>query len=788
MGVAALELESGTSLYVGEFSESAFGIWFGEWIQAIDKSGQVSIILAPGVRSIERLVNAAVYQGTKEIFTVAKSFFSRQGGMERLQRTAILSDEHITRSLVSKISALFHGAINGLFSFMEAEYGLAPHSQSLAVLPLESKRCMDLVDHDSLESLHVFSGISDGHGKRGVPSLFHMLNGTRTKAGAKLLRGNLMQPPCDVSVIRHRQDAVEELVKNQQGLFEIARALQGLSYDTDKLLSSFSLDEDGRLHGAGKRIAQLAAGCIGLKEYCDSMALLRDAMVPFQSHVFVSLKSTLDECVTTRLSELLLSLFDESVFEAVSKKGSFISKSQQIFALKKGHSLLDLYRGTFSTATEGVHALAQKFKTGYPQACRRLSVKYSDARGFYFSMPVTDATTVPAHAGRIIDQGEEQQDTMNGNGLPPGMVLLVQKGSNIQATCDELNALNTRISEAAKECLKITESILVENCGNVVENHLEALGDLNDSVAEIDMLVSFAMTASQKDGYIRPIVTEYGPLIIQSGRHPLLAARISDYVGNDTWLAEDTSVCILHGPNLAGKSTYLRQNGLLTIMAQIGSFVPASFMCLTPFKNVSLIKEIPAAIGPSTYEAQMTQVVRALDRLSSKSLVLVDELCSISSSLHGIALSWAICEELICSGCYAIVATHITELLNLNQLYPQVSLSTFQRKNDDEQNSNNHHKLRKGKFAQNQHYGIDLAETLGFPANVVQSARDISEHMEKHVSRNVNVENIPGLKRERSLLKACSKISCVKELYSNGTLTDQEMYETLMSIKKSLFL
>jgi DNA mismatch repair protein MSH4 len=786
VGVAAIELESGTSLNVGEFSESAFCIWFGEWIHSIDKDGNVSIIIDLGARSIERLLNAVVYEGTKEVFTVAKSFFSHQRGMERLQRAVDVSDDNVTRFIVSKTPALYHGAINALFSFMEAEYGLAPHSQSLAVLHLESKACMDLIDQDSLESLNVFCAIPDGHGKRGVPSLFQMLNGTRTKAGAKLLRGNLKQPPCDVSVIRQRQDAVEELIKNQQGLFEIVRALQGLSNDTDKLLSSFSLDEDGRVHGTGKRIAQLTDGCIGLKEYCDSIALLRDIVGPFQSHVFVSLKSTLNECVTARLSELLLSLFDESVFEAVSKKGSFISKTQQIFALKKGHSLLDLYRATFSTATEGVHALAQRFKTEYPRECRRLSVKYSEARGFYFNVPVIESDIVPAYPGMMIDQ--EEEDAMNTNGLPPGMVLLVQKGRNIQATCDELNALNMRISEASKECLHITESILVENCGNVVENHLESLGALNDSIGEIDMLVSFALMASQKDDYVRPIVTEYGPLIIQNGRHPLLETRIRDYVGNDTWLAEDTSLCILHGPNLAGKSTYLRQTGLLSIMAQIGSYVPASFMCLTPFKNVSLIKEIPAAIGPSTYEAQMTQVTRALDRLSSKSLVLVDELCNTSSSLHGIALSWAICEELICSGCYAIVATHITELLNLHQLYPQVSLCTFEQYVDDETNSNNHHKLRKGKFAENQHYGIDLAERLGFPANIIQSARDIADHMEKHVSRNVNVESIPGLKRERSLLKACSKISCVKELYTNGTLGEHEMYETLMSIKKSLFM
>lgn len=527
------------------------------------------------------------------------------------------------------------------------------------------------------------------------------------------------------------------------------------------------------------KVTRLTLGFLGLKTFSESLQVLRNAVDSFRSEVFRKFKDTMDQAGGDELLELFGSLFSENL---TTQKAAFMSRSQQIFALKSGHPLLDVYRKTFCDATQGVHDLANVCKVQNPRDFANLSVRYAEQRGFFFHVPI------PRGKPNVFLENY-QGDTRNA--LPQGFVVLVDQGKAVQCTCDELNALNMRIATAAKDCIAITESILDEKCGYIVENVLSQLISMYDAISEIDMLAGFALLATQKQGYSRPVVTTYGPFVIQEGRHPMMEEKIEEYQSNDTWMCEDSTVQVITGPNLAGKSTFLKQNGLLVLMAQCGSFVPASFMCLTPFKNIFMLKDGVhlgnTGVSSSTQQT-MKQIAHAIQHASRQSLILADEICNTSSSLYDTALCWAIAEEFLILQCKTLIATHATQLCSLSQLYPQCRCFTLSARKTSQNNDNSieyTRKLRRGRPHESERYGIALAQKLGFPPDVIETARNMASILEQQISRKVLVESLPGLHQETLAFGISSQVACIKEMFSSGDFTPEDVFESLSKIRTS---
>lgn len=798
--MAAMDLHEGYTMCVAECAHAGVGCqpacddtttytpqydcsWLDDWVQKIGGPSRIVGVVIPEHGS--SMVSSKLPHA--EHFTLPKSCFDFESGFEMIQKLENVVDRcHKYR----RERCMWYGAVHALSVVAEAEFGLLPHATAVKVIKeIQSVSHMDIIHSDCLDMLNIFARIPT-RGKKWIPSLFHnMSKFCVTKGGRKLLRSNLMQPPRDVHLISKRQDCLEEMIEDDQGLLGVRSALSGLSETAngaDGLLKIMSKDPEKGT--SSDKIAMLTSGLIDLKKFCDSLILLKDSLNSFHSDIFECVRRKLDPQVSDAVTEMLTSLFDESIIETVtrdSKKTPFITKTQQIFALKSGCQLLDAHRNRFTVATEHVHELASTLRMSYPVECGTLSIKYSWARGFFFLIQSRNSRDPSQpYSGQEEGGGEEQPAPFPQSS---GLVCLSDNGKTIQATCEELNALNMRIHDSSTTCLKITEDILRERCGSVVNAHLEWIVSLQDMIGEIDMISAMAVFCSQKDGYTRPILTHHGPLIIQQGRHPLLEDNLDAFTPNDTYLADDCSIQILSGPNMAGKSTYLKQNGILVVLAQIGSFVPSSFMCLTPFKNIAMVKENSIQRQGSTFNTQMLQVTRTIRNLCSKSLVLVDELCDSSSSSDSIALSWAIIETLVCSNAKALVATHVSSLgSNLRLLYPNCSAFRINLcLSDSNETQENNRKIEPGGISDSEHYGIALAERLGFPPQVTQDARNIAEGVLANISGGLNIQSIPGLLQERAILKMCSKIDCIRELYENKAIGEDQLFETLCKIQST---
>ena len=458
--------------------------------------------------------------------------------------------------------------------------------------------------------------------------------------------------------------------------------------------------------------------------------------------------------------------------------------------------------------------LAARLRVSFPAECGGLSVKYSTSRGFYFCIN-TGGARIPAESGL--------KSLTVGGGASGSTSATAGASGTQQVTCEELNALNMRIETASNECLRITRDVLLARLSLLLHDHLGPLDAMRDAIAELDLLsglASFAMyEESECRTYVRPLITRSGPaLVVQDGRHPMLERQLQQgaggrgggreggregpspdddgpFVANDTMLAEESNACILTGGNMTGKSCYLKHNALLVILAQIGAHVPASFMSVTPFGGVSVIKETNSA-------RQMRQVARMLESIRSRRslglpgasprpshLVLIDEVGDVASDVSTLALSWALVEELLVSNTKAIIATHVTVWIHLPRPTDSIPLDhslTYARPpcliqglgrlcdlypNCQALMVDAARKIRPGSVC-DAGYGIDVARQLGFPASTVDTASRISGRILAQVTRNVNIEEHVQLPRERAVLKAASRMACLRELRERGMLDE----------------
>ncbi|KAG0569176.1 hypothetical protein KC19_6G071200 [Ceratodon purpureus] len=255
---------------------------------------------------------------------------------------------------------------------------------------------------------------------------------------------------------------------------------------------------------------------------------------------------------------------------------------------------------------------------------------------------------------------------------------------------------------------------------------------------------SFVNLISTKpaESYIRPEFTETGPIAIEKGRHPVLEGTIAEeFVANNAFISEASNTMIVTGPNMSGKSTYLRQVVLITIMAHIGCYVPARFA------SFRIVDHIFTRIGTSdnielnssTFMTEMRETAYLLNNLTSRSLVVVDELGRATSTGDGFAIAWSCCEYMLSFKAYVLFATHMQRLTELSSVYPNVRICYF-----DVSILNNRldfkFLLREG-FTNVAHYGIRLAEVAGIPASVVNHARIIAAKIDAKEKTNVSISH-----------------------------------------------
>lgn len=533
-----------------------------------------------------------------------------------------------------------------------------------------------LLDSSSRRNLELCETLREKQ-KRG--SLLWVLDKTKTAMGARMLRSYIEQPLIDRHEIEQRLEAVEELKDKAISREEIREYLSPV-YDLERLIS---------------RVTYQSANPRDLISFRNSLEML-----PHIKYILTEMHEELLQQICEELDTLedLYQLLNESIME------------EPPLAMKEGGIIKDGYDADVDmlrqAKTEGKNWLAQleeeeREKTGI----RNLKVKYNKVFGYYLEVTNAYKELVPdyytrkqtlANAERFITPRlKELEDTILG-------------------AEDKLYALEYTLyckvrDRIASEVLRVQKTA--------------------KAVAKIDVFTSLALVA-ERNNYVRPKINEKGLIDIKGGRHPVVEKMTPDnmFIANDTLLDDKKNrVSIITGPNMAGKSTYMRQSALIVLMAQIGSFVPADSanigICDRIFTRVGASDDL--ASGQSTFMVEMTEVANILRNATSSSLLILDEIGRGTSTFDGLSIAWAVVEHISNKkllGAKTLFATHYHELTELEGKLDSVNNYCIAVK---EQGDDIVFLRKIVKGGADKSYGIQVAKLAGVPESVIARAKEI---------------------------------------------------------------
>ncbi len=554
------------------------------------------------------------------------------------------------------------------------------HISSLTTYSLDGFMRLDLATRKSLE---LTQNMADGSRKW---TLLSVLDETVTPMGARMMRRWVEQPLLDASDIGSRQDAVERILKNALIRGDLREALKRLA-DLERLVS------------------RAAAGIAGPRD----LASLRNSLTALPV-----VADPLRKLGVGRIQELREQMSDHSELALMLEKALVADPPHTLRdggVIREEYDLeLDKLRDLSKNGRGYIASLEQteREKTGIAQ----IKVGFNSVFGYYLEVPKSQAARVPpdyirkqttANAERYITAELKEHESL---------VLGAQEKS-VALESDLFNRLRLKVADQTQVLLQTAR----------------ALG-------EVDTLAALAEVASRRQ-YTRPVITEGDQLLIRSGRHPVVEATSSGFVPNDTDLCcsvdqgqDPKRTLIITGPNMAGKSTYLRQNALIVLMAQIGSFVPAETcrigLCDRIFARIGAKDEL--ALGQSTFMVEMVEAANILNHATDRSLVILDEIGRGTSTYDGLAIAWAMIEHLVDVKAKTLFATHYHQLNALADQMPAVANYRVAVQEIGDDIIWTHRVLPGGT---DRSYGIHVARMAGVPKQVLGRATEILTELER---------------------------------------------------------
>lgn len=519
-------------------------------------------------------------------------------------------------------------------------------------------------------------------------SLYGVLDQTVTAMGGRLLRNWVEQPLTKVQTIRERQAAIGEFTVNLEGR-ETVRERLNKTYDLQRII--------GKLASGSANARDLLA----LKNTLAEVPPLRDLLSKSAAAKLLALAKSLNPLPD--LKDLLEAALKEDLPFSI-KEGGMIKSSFNP----------ELAR-LIEASTQGRRWVAEleqreRERTGI----KSLKVGYNQVFGYYIEVTNSNLNLVPPDYVR-------KQTLANGERF-------------INQTLKEYEDL---IVNAHEKSVALEYQIFTD-LKEAVLREIDALQANADALAELDALVALAETAVRYN-YVRPEINEEGKILIIGGRHPVVERMLpaGGFVPNDTFLdLNDNRTQIITGPNMAGKSTYMRQVALIVLMAHIGSFVPAKSADISVvdriFTRVGASDDL--ATGQSTFMVEMNEVAYILNHATSKSLVILDEIGRGTSTFDGLSIAWAVIEFIHNRqriGSKTLVATHYHELTELEQLLPGIKNYHVAVKREGEEITFLR-KIMPGRADQS--YGIEVARLAGLPGEITGRAKEILGTLEKNES------------------------------------------------------
>lgn len=591
--------------------------------------------------------------------------------------------------------------------------------------------------------------------KRG--SLLWVLDKTKTAMGARTLRSYIEQPLISKEEIINRQKVIEELNNSLITRDELREYLSPI-YDLERLLS---------------KISYRSANPRDLIAFKTSLAML-----PHIKTIIKDFKSPLFKDIYERLDTLedITGLIEESINEDPPiniKEGGII---------KSGYNEeIDRLR---NAKTEGKTWLAEleaeeREKTGI----KNLKIKYNKVFGYYLEVSNSFKNQVPDYYIR-------KQTLTNAE----------------RYTTDKLKELEDVIMGAEDKLFSLEYNIFTA-IRDEIFNQINRIQQTAKAIAQIDVFASLAFVA-ERNHYVKPKINEKGLIDIKDGRHPVVEKMMSEnmFITNNTYLDTNKNrLAIITGPNMAGKSTYMRQTALIVLMAQIGSFVPAKSadisICDKIFTRVGASDDL--ASGQSTFMVEMTEVANILRNATSNSLLILDEIGRGTSTFDGLSIAWAVVEH-ICDkkilGAKTLFATHYHELTELEGTLPGVNNFCISVK---EQGDDIVFLRKIIAGGADKSYGIQVAKLAGVPESVLNRAKELVTELSnaditlkaKDIAANMQPGNnvLPGINddleaHQMTLFDTIREDDIIKEIQEIdlGSMTPIEGLNYLYKLQNQL--
>ncbi|WP_295161316.1 DNA mismatch repair protein MutS [uncultured Brachyspira sp.] len=544
------------------------------------------------------------------------------------------------------------------------------------------------LDYATIASLEILETIRNDNNKM---TLFDTIDRTKTSMGARYLKRIIVKPLLNIDDINKRLDNVEFFYKNQKLMYKIRDLLQDIG-DIERLASKLALSR------------------INPKE-----------LVSLKKFLVISLEV---------ITELAMNNFEEVNFEEVNDIKIITDLIERAIleepkiVINEGDIIKDDYDETLKKYNEArrkgrswISELEYNYKSD--TGINNLKIRYNNVIGYYIEVTKANASSVPVNFIK--------RQTLIGSE---------------RYTTDKLMEYETIINDANEKSYSLEYDIFIE-VRNKANEYLNSILKTAKIISVIDVYSSLAFLAKE-DNYIRPVITNDGIIDIKEGRHPVVEVNLKteSFIPNDTYLDnKNEHLLIITGPNMSGKSTYLRQTALIVLLAQIGSFVPASGAKISVvdriFTRVGASDNI--ARGESTFLVEMNETAYILNHCTDKSLVIMDEIGRGTSTYDGLSIAWAIVEYLAHEEnkrSKTLFATHYHELTMLEDLEGVKNYRVLVEEYKDEIIFMK--KVTEG--AAKSSYGIYAAKIAGAPNKVIKRASEILKKLETEAG--VQAENI----------------------------------------------
>ena len=689
-------LEPRRANYLAALAETGGGVgvaWFdlstGElWLQSASETGLGATLarIDPGELLVpEKLIQRPnlfeVFQPFKSRLTVEPDArFDSENGRRRLAAMyGVDTLDGFGRFNRAEVAAA--GALAGYIELTQK--GRVPPLQAPRRLAEDGVLDIDPATRRNLELNRTLSGERQG-------SLLSAIDQTVTAAGARMLAAHLSAPLTDPEEIEARLDAVG-FFHERGSLIDAVRRILAAAPDIERALGRLGL---GR--GGPRELGAIREGIVAADQLRTTLPHDLPAVLDRAKAALVPLDTLVERLARALKPEVPL----------MARDGNFVAAGYSP-ELDEQRTLRD----------DGRRLIAEmQARYAAESGVQTLKIKHNQVIGYHIEVTAT-------HADKL-------------KTAPDGPFIHRQTlGSAVRFTTVPLAELDRGIAEAADRALAI-ELAIFQDLVNEVTGRAQAIGGIARAMAGIDLSSALALLAVER-GYTRPVIDRTTEFRIAGGRHPVIEAALAasaeggGFVANDCTLHVDDRLWLLTGPNMAGKSTFLRQNALIAIMAQMGSFVPAESARIGVvdrlFSRVGAADDL--ASGRSTFMVEMVETAAILNQASPRSLVILDEIGRGTATFDGLSIAWATIEHLHeVNRCRALFATHYHELVALAARLPALSPHAMRVK-EWQGDVVFLHEVALG--AADRSYGIHVAKLAGLPAAAVARAEQVLATLEK---------------------------------------------------------